>query len=68
MEEVKSIWKLNERKVGMHNVSKLSPPLTIGGTVLKESEDLDLLGVTFDFKMTFEKLSSLSFQSSSSKI
>ena len=29
--------------------------LTIGGTVLKESEDLVILGVTFDSKMTFEK-------------
>ena len=32
-----------------------SPPLTIGGTVLKESDDLVILGVTFDLKMTFEK-------------
>ena len=32
-----------------------SPALTIGGTVLKESDDLDILGVTFDSKMTFEK-------------
>ena len=32
-----------------------SPPLTIGGTVLKESEDLVILGVTFVSKMTFEK-------------
>ena len=32
-----------------------SPPLTIGGTVLKESDDLIILGVTFDSKMTFEK-------------
>ena len=32
-----------------------SPPLTIGGTVLKESYDLVILGVTFDSKMTFEK-------------
>ena len=31
-----------------------SPPLTIGGTVLKES-DLVILGVTFDSKMTLEK-------------
>ena len=30
-------------------------PLTIGGTVLKESDDLDILGVTFDSKMTFVK-------------
>ena len=32
-----------------------SPPLTVGRTVLKESVDLDVLGVTFDLKMTFEK-------------
>ena len=32
-----------------------SPTLTIGGTVLKESDDLVILGVTFDSKMTFEK-------------
>ena len=32
-----------------------SPPLIIGGTVLKESDDLVILGVIFDSKMTFEK-------------
>ena len=32
-----------------------SPALTIGGTVLKESDDLVILGVTFEYKMTFEK-------------
>ena len=32
-----------------------SPVLTIGGTVLKESDDLVILGVTFDSKMTFQK-------------
>ena len=32
-----------------------SPPLTIGGTVLKESDVFVLFGVTFDSKMTFEK-------------
>ena len=31
-----------------------SPTLPIGGTVLKESDDLVVLGVTFDSKMTFE--------------
>ena len=36
----------------MHSQSHL---LTIGGTGLKESDDLDILGVTFDSKMTFEK-------------
>ena len=32
-----------------------SPPLTIGGTVLKESDDLVILGATFDSKIIFEK-------------
>ena len=32
-----------------------SPALTIGRTVLKESDDLVILGVTSDSKMTFEK-------------
>ena len=31
------------------------PPLTIGGTLLKESVDLDIIGVTFDAKTAFEK-------------
>ena len=31
-----------------------SPQLTIGGTVLKESDDLDILGVSLDSKMTLE--------------
>ena len=30
-------------------------PLTLDGTVLKESTHLVILGVTFDAKMTFEK-------------
>ena len=32
-----------------------SPPLTIGRNVLKESDGLVILGVTFDSKMTFQK-------------
>ena len=32
-----------------------SPPLTIVGTVLKESDDLVILGVTFNSKLTFKK-------------
>ena len=32
-----------------------SPALTIGKTMLKESDDLVILGVTFDSNMTFEK-------------
>ena len=53
--------KLNETKTNTMIVSRSramhpqSPPLTIGGTVLKESDDLVILGVTFDSMMTFEK-------------
>ena len=32
-----------------------SPPSTICGTILTESDDLVIFGVTFDLKMTFEK-------------
>ena len=42
-----------------------STPLTIGGTVLNEPDDIDVLGVTFDSKMTFESsqgLKSLKYQ------
>ena len=57
------LWgmKLNESKTKSMIVSRSrtmhpqSPPLTIGGSVLKESNDLVILGVTFDSKMTFEK-------------
>ena len=38
-----------------HTVHPQSSPLTIGRTVLKESDDLVILGVTFDSKMTFKK-------------
>ena len=52
--------KLNARKTKTMIVSRSrtmrpqSTPLTIGGTALKESVDLVVLGVTFDSKMTFE--------------
>ena len=55
------LWgmKLNASKSMLVSRSRTmhpkSPALTIGGTVLKESDDLVILGVTFDFKMTFEK-------------
>ena len=56
------LWgmKLNASKTKTIIVSRsrtmhpLSPVLTIGGTVLNESDDLVILGVTFDSKMTFE--------------
>ena len=52
--------KLNASKTKIMIVSRSrimhpqSLTLTIGGTVLKESDDLVILGVTFDSKMTFE--------------
>ena len=57
------LWgmKLNASKTKTMIVSRSramhpqSPTLTIGGTVLKESDDLVILGVTFDPKVTFEK-------------
>ena len=69
------LWrmKLNDSKTKTMIVSRshtMHPqlaPLTIGGTVLMESGDLVILGVTFDSKMTFEKASSLGFQSSFGK-
>ena len=53
--------KLNASKTETMIVSRSptmhpkSIPLTIDRTVLKESDDLDILGVTFDSKLTFEK-------------
>ena len=50
------LWgvKLNSSKTKTMIVSR-SPPLPIGGTILKESDDFVILGVTFDSKKTFEK-------------
>ena len=61
--ELCDLWgmKLNASKTKTMIVSRsrtMHPQLhalTIGGTVLKESDDLVILGVTFDSKMTFEK-------------
>ena len=53
--------KLNASKTDTMIVSRYrtmhpqSPPLTIGGTVLEEFDDLVILLVTFDSKMTFVK-------------
>ena len=57
------LWgiKLNASKTKTMIVSRSrtvhpqSPLLTIGVTVLKESNDFVILGVIFDSKMTFEK-------------
>ena len=57
------LWgmKLNASKTKTMTISRArtmhpqSPPLNIGGTILKEFGDLVILGVTFDSKMIFEK-------------
>ena len=55
------VMKLNASKTKTMIVSRSrtmhpqSPPLTIDGTVVKESANLDILGVTFDSKLSFEK-------------
>ena len=57
------LWgmKLNESKTKTMIVSRSrtmhpqSPQLTIGGTVLKQSDDLVILVVKFDSRITFEK-------------
>ena len=57
------LWgmKLNKSKTKTMMVSRSctmypqSPALTIGGTLLKESDYLVILGLTFDSKTTFEK-------------
>ena len=58
-----NLWgmKLNASKTKTMIVSRsrtvhpLLIPLTLDGTMQKESADLVILGVTFDAKMTFEK-------------
>ena len=58
-----NLWgmKLNASKTKTMIVSRsrtvhpLLTPLTLDGTVLKESADLVILGATFVGKMTFEK-------------
>ena len=45
-----------------------SPALTIGGTVVKEPDDLVILGVTFDSKMTFEKHLRSAFREASQRL
>ena len=53
--------KLNASKTKTMKISRSrtmhlqSPPSTVGRTVVMESDDLDILGVTFDGKMIFEK-------------
>ena len=58
---IHGVMKLNASKTKTmivsrsHTMHPQLPPLTIGRTVLKKSDDLVILGVTFDSKMTFEK-------------
>ena len=52
------LWgmKLNVSKTKTMIVSlSRTMPLTVGETLLKESDDLVIMGVTFDSKMSFEK-------------
>ena len=61
--EWRDLWgmKLNASQTKTMIVSRSrtmqpqSPPLTIGGTVLKESDGFVILEVIFDSKLTFEK-------------
>ena len=51
-----------------HTIHPQPPPLTIGGTVLKESDDLVILGLTFDDKLFFEKHIHLVSRASSQRL
>ena len=70
------LWgmKLNASKTKTMIVSRSrimhpqSPPLTIDRTVLKESDDLVILGVTFDSKLTFEKHLRVVFRAASQRL
>ena len=56
--------KLNANKTKImkvswsHTIHPQSPPftVTIGGTMLNESDNLDMEGVTFDYKMTLRSI------------
>ena len=66
-----SRMKLNASKTKTMIVSRSrtmhpqSPTLTIGGTVLMDADDIVILGVTFDSKLTFEKHLSLVIRAAS---
>ena len=68
------VMKLNASKTKTMIVSWSStmhlqpPPLTIGGTVLKESDDLVILGVTSDSKLTFQKHPRLVYRAASQRL
>ena len=51
-----NVSKTNTMIVSMsRSIHPQLTPLTLDGTVLKESADLVILGVTFDAEVTFEK-------------
>ena len=50
--ESKSKTLIVSRSRSMH---PQSPPFAIGGTALKESDDLVIFGMSFNSKLTFEK-------------
>ena len=52
LNESKTITMIVSRSLTMH---PQSPQLTIGESVLKESDQLAIFGVTFDSEMTFEE-------------
>ena len=70
------LWgmKLNTSKTKTMIVSRSrtmnpqSHPLTISGTVLKESDGLVILGATFDSKLTFERLLRLVSRAASQRL
>ena len=70
------LWgmKLNASKTTTVIVSRTrtmhpqSPPLTIGGTVPKESDDHVILGETFDSKLKFEHLRLVSIRAASKRL
>lgn len=48
------LWLGQWSSLGLTWSTLVSPSLIIDGTVLEESENLFILGVTFDAKLTFE--------------
>ena len=66
--------KLNASKTKTMIVSRSrtmhpqSPTFTIGGTVLNEPDDLDILGETFDSKITFEEQLRSVFRAASQRL
>ena len=68
------LMKLNANKTKTVTVSRprtmlsSQPPFTIDGTVLKESVDLEIFGVTFNSNRTFEKHLHLVYRGASQRL